>query len=127
MSIKRKIKTDLAPQAIGPYAQAQQVGPWVYTSGQIPLQIDGQIVEGGIAEQTRQVLENLKAVLKAAGSTLDDVIKVTIYIQDMNEFSIINDIYGQYFGERQPARSCVEVSRLPKDVRIELDCVAYTD
>lgn len=124
MSDKKIIQTDLAPQAIGPYSQAVQLGSLVFTSGQIPLTKEGELVQGGIKEQAVQALENLKAVLSAAGCDLTDVIKTTVFIKDMNEFAEVNDIYAQYFGQTKPARSCVEVARLPKDVKIEIECIA---
>ncbi|MBH8586894.1 RidA family protein [Thermoactinomyces sp. CICC 10520] len=120
----KKVQTDKAPQAIGPYSQAVETGDWIFTSGQIPLTPDGELVAGGIEEQTRQVLENLKSVLEAAGSGLEHVVKTTIFLRDMNQFQTVNEIYGGYFKEHQPARSCVEVSRLPKDVLIEIEVIA---
>ena len=122
------IKTEKAPQAIGPYSQAVRVGNTLYTSGQIPAEPEtGKIVEGGIESQTRQALENLKAVLEAAGGSLDRVVKTTLFIKDMNDFQVINKIYGEYFKEPYPARSCVEVARLPKDVQVEIEAVALLD
>ena len=120
----KKVQTEKAPQAIGPYSQAIETGDMIFTSGQIPLTPDGKLVEGGIEAQTRQVLENVKAVLHAAKSGLEHVVKTTIFLQDMNQFQIVNEIYGEYFSEHQPARSCVEVSRLPKDVLIEIEVIA---
>ncbi|WP_307342696.1 RidA family protein [Caldalkalibacillus uzonensis] len=120
----KKVETQEAPRAIGPYSQAIQVGSLVFTSGQIPLTPDGKLVEGDVQAQTRQVLANLEAVLKAAGATLNDVIKTTVFIKDMDEFAQVNEVYGQVFGNHQPARSCVEVARLPKDVKVEIECVA---
>jgi 2-iminobutanoate/2-iminopropanoate deaminase len=124
MIMLKKVQTDKAPQAIGPYSQAVETGDWIFTSGQIPLTPDGKLVAGGIEEQTRQVLENLKSVLEAAGSGLEHVVKTTIFLRDMNQFQTVNEIYGGYFKEHQPARSCVEVSRLPKDVLIEIEVIA---
>ncbi|MBD1372468.1 RidA family protein [Hazenella sp. IB182357] len=120
----KKIKTSLAPQAIGPYSQAITYNGLIYTSGQIPLTADGQMVEEDIEKQTHQVIKNVQAVLQAAESDLDQVIKVTLYIKDMDQFERINAVYLQYFNQVQPARSCVEVSRLPKDVRIEMEAIA---
>ena len=120
----KKVQTEKAPQAIGPYSQAIETGDMIFTSGQIPLTPDGKLVEGGIEAQTRQVLENVKAVLHAAKSGLEHVVKTTIFLQDMNQFQIVNEIYGEYFSEHQPARSCVEVSCLPKDVLIEIEVIA---
>jgi len=96
----------------------------VYTSGQIPLTIDGEVIGDDVAEQTKQVLENLSAVLEESGSNLNSVVKTMIFISDMNDFPIINEVYGEYFNEHLPARSCVEVSRLPKDVKVEIEAVA---
>lgn len=119
------IKTEKAPQAIGPYSQAIVAGPFIFTSGQIPIDPKtGEVVAGGIEEQTEQVLKNLKNVLEAAGSSMNKVVKITVYIQDMNSFSKINEVYAKYFSEPYPARSCVEVSKLPKGVLIEIEAVA---
>lgn len=124
MSEKKVIQTNLAPQAIGPYSQAIQVGSMIFTSGQIPLNKEGELVEGGIKEQTTQVIQNLQAVLEATGCTLDDIIKTTVYIKDMNEFTQLNETYGEFFSQSKPARSTVEVARLPKDVKVEIECIA---
>jgi 2-iminobutanoate/2-iminopropanoate deaminase len=124
MTMLKKVQTEKAPQAIGPYSQAVVTGEWIFTSGQIPLTPEGELVGGGIEEQTRQVLENVKSVLEAAGSGLEQVVKTTIFLKDMNQFQTVNEIYGGYFKEHQPARSCVEVSRLPKDVLIEIEVIA---
>lgn len=113
-----------APAAIGPYCHAVVVNNMVYTSGQIPLTTEGVIVSEDVAEQTKQVLENLKVVLGDSGSKLENVVKTTIFISDMNDFPVINEVYGSYFSEHLPARSCVEVSRLPKDVKVEIEVVA---
>jgi len=119
------IQTDRAPEAIGPYSQAIKANGFIFASGQIPLDPSTmQIVEGGIQEQTGRVLENLKAVLEAAGSSLDRVVKTTVYLADMGEFAAMNEIYAKYFGATKPARSTVQVARLPRDVRIEIDVVA---
>jgi 2-iminobutanoate/2-iminopropanoate deaminase len=124
MTMLKKVETKQAPQAIGPYSQAMVSGNLVFTSGQIPLTPAGDLVDGGIETQTRQVLENVKAVLEAAGSDLNHVIKTTLFIKDMNQFQKINEVYAEYFSDHQPARSCVEVARLPKDVLIEMEVVA---
>jgi 2-iminobutanoate/2-iminopropanoate deaminase len=117
------IATNDAPAAIGPYSQAVRFGNLLFTSGQIPLGLDGQIVAGGIVEQTHQVFKNLQAVLKASGSVLSDVIKATVFIKDMNQFSALNEVYASYFGDHKPARSTVEVARLPRDVFVEIELV----
>ncbi|MGE5494970.1 MAG: RidA family protein [Burkholderiales bacterium] len=120
------INTDEAPKAIGPYSQGIKTGDLVFTSGQIPVNpVDGTVPEG-IERQARQALENLKAVLAAAGAELSDVIKTTVYIKDLSGFARVNEIYAEYFSEPYPARSCVEVSRLPKDVFIEIEAIAKT-
>ncbi|HEU0173007.1 MAG TPA: RidA family protein [Blastocatellia bacterium] len=119
------IQTDRAPQAIGPYSQAIKANGFIFASGQIPLDpATMQIVEGGIEEQTMRVLDNLKAVLEGAGSSLDRVVKTTVYLADMNEFAAMNEIYARYFGATKPARATVQVARLPRDVRVEIDVVA---
>ncbi|MGI6284672.1 2-iminobutanoate/2-iminopropanoate deaminase [Moorella humiferrea] len=125
MKFKNVIATDDAPAAIGPYSQAIKVGNIIFTSGQIPIDPQsGQVVEGGVAVQVTRVIENLQAVLAAAGASLDDVVKTTLYIKDMNDFGTINEVYGRYFTKEPPARSCVEVARLPKDVLVEIEAVA---
>jgi 2-iminobutanoate/2-iminopropanoate deaminase len=121
------IATNEAPAAIGPYSQAVRFGSLLFTSGQIPLGLDGQIVAGGIVEQTHQVFQNLQAVLKASSCVLSDVIKATVFIKDMNQFSALNEVYANYFGDHKPARSTVEVARLPKDVLVEIELVVSVD
>lgn len=122
---KEQIKTDTAPAAIGPYAQAVKTGAFIYTSGQIAIDpATGEIVTGGIEAQTVRVMENLIAVLNAAGVGLKDVVKTTVFIKDMNDFAKINEVYAQYFEAPYPARSCVEAARLPKDVLVEIEAVA---
>ncbi|MCW5971259.1 MAG: RidA family protein [Blastocatellales bacterium] len=119
------IQTADAPQAIGPYSQAVRAGGFVFASGQIPLDPSTmQIVEGDIGRQTERVLENLKAVLSAAGSSLERVVKTTVYLADMGDFAAMNDVYGRYFGAARPARSTVQAARLPRDARIEIDVIA---
>jgi 2-iminobutanoate/2-iminopropanoate deaminase len=119
------IQTDRAPQAIGPYSQAIKANGFIFLSGQIPLDpATTQVIEGGIKEQTERVLDNLKAVLEAAGSSLDRVIKTTVYLADMNEFAAMNEVYANYFGATKPARATVEVARLPRDVKVEIDLIA---
>ncbi len=122
---KNKVITDKAPAAIGPYSQAIVAQNVIYTSGQIPIDpATGEIVTGGIEAQTERVLINLRAVLEAAGVSLKDVVKTTVYIKDMNDFPKINAVYAQFFEAPYPARSCVEAARLPKDVMIEIEAVA---
>jgi 2-iminobutanoate/2-iminopropanoate deaminase len=119
------IQTDRAPQAIGPYSQAIKANGFIFASGQIPLDpATMRIVEGGIEEQTERALDNLKAVLEAAGSSLDRVVKTTVYLADMNAFAAMNEIYARYFGATKPARATVQVARLPRDVKVEIDVVA---
>lgn len=120
------ISTDRAPAAIGPYSQAIKLGGLLFTSGQIPLDASGQLVEGGIEEQTHQVFRNLEAVLAAAGAGFQDVVKTTVFMKDMNQFATVNGIYSSYFGDHKPARSTVEVARLPKDVFVEIEVIAST-
>ncbi len=124
-AVKTAIKTDRAPAAIGPYSQAIRAGQWVFCSGQIPLDpATGTLVPGDIQEQTRRVLENLKAVLAAAGVGMDAVVKTTIYLRDMGDFPKMNETYATYFGGTPPARATVEVSNLPKNARVEIDATA---
>lgn len=123
--MKEIIQTGNAPQAIGPYSQAVKTNGWVFASGQIPIDPDtGQFVSGGIEEQTEQVLKNLAAVLQAAGSGLDRVIKTTVFLADMQEFSAMNGVYGKYFTQDPPARATVEASRLPRDAKVEIEAIA---
>jgi 2-iminobutanoate/2-iminopropanoate deaminase len=120
----QNINTDRAPAAIGPYSQAVVAAGMLYVSGQIPLDPKtGEVVSGGISAQTKQVLENLKAVVEAAEGGMDKIVKVTIYITDMQQFSVVNEIYGTYFSAPYPARACVEVSQLPKGVEVEMDAI----
>ncbi|MUT67715.1 RidA family protein [Paenibacillus sp. NEAU-GSW1] len=121
------ISTDKAPAAIGPYSQAIKLGGLLFTSGQIPLNAAGELVEGGIEEQTHQVFQNLKEVLAEAGATFQDVVKATVFMKDMNQFATVNGIYASYFGDHKPARSAVEVARLPKDVLVEIEVIASTN
>ena len=121
---KEAISTPAAPAAIGPYSQAVRSGGFLFTSGQIPLRSDGTLVEGDIRVQTRQVLENLRAVLEAGGATLDSVVKCTCFLADMDDFAAMNEVYGEFFGDTPPARSAVQVARLPRDVGIEIEAVA---
>lgn len=122
--MKEIVHTNDAPAAIGPYSQAIRLNNLVFTSGQIPLRPDGSLLEGDISAQTKQVLDNVKAVLEAAGSSLDHVIKSTCFLSDMNNFAAMNAVYETYFTSKPPARSTVEVARLPRDVLIEIEVVA---
>ena len=124
--MRKLVATSKAPAAIGPYAQANIIGDLIITSGQIPLEpLSGEVVEGGIEEQTKQVFANLKAVLEEAGSSLSNIVKTTCFIRDMNDFAVMNKIYGTYFPSGiYPSRSAVEVARLPKDVLIEIEAIA---
>lgn len=120
----KSVSTTNAPAAIGPYVQGMIVNGMFYSSGQIPLTAEGNMVEGSITEQTHQVFANLKAVLEEAGSSLQQVVKTTVFIKDMNDFVTFNEIYGQHFGDHKPARSTVEVARLPKDAQVEIEVIA---
>ena len=123
---KQIISTDNAPAAIGPYSQANQLGNMVYTSGQIPLVPETmEVIAGGVTEQAEQVMENLMAVLKAANASAESVVKTTCFLSDMNNFVAFNEVYTRYFPENAPARSCVEVARLPKDVLVEVEAIAH--
>lgn len=123
--MKNVIKTDKAPQAIGPYSQAIEVNGMVYTSGVVPIDpATGEVVEGDIKVQATRVFDSMKALLEAAGSSCEDVVKTTVFIKDMNDFAALNEIYATYFTGTFPARSCVEVARLPKDVLIEMEAIA---
>ena len=119
------VATEAAPQAIGPYSQAIRIGQFVFTSGQIPLDPQtGVFVEGGIAEQTEQVLRNLAEVLRAAGTSLEAVVKTTVFLADMDDFAAMNEVYGRYFSNEPPARSTVQAARLPRDARVEIEVIA---
>lgn len=121
----RQVATAEAPAAVGPYSQAIVVDGWVYCSGQIPLDpATGSVVEGDVREQTRQVLVNLRAVLQAAGADLDRVVRCTVFLRDMGDFSAMNEVYAEAFGTWRPARAAVEVARLPRDVAVEIDAIA---
>lgn len=123
--MKEIIATDKAPAAIGPYSQAVKVGNLLFTSGMIPIDpATNTLVEGGIEVQAERALENVKNLLEASGSSLDKVVKTVVFIKDMNDFVKVNEIYAKYFTENYPARSCVEVARLPKDVLIEMEAIA---
>ena len=121
----KAIQTKLAPQPIGPYSQAVESNGFIFTSGQIAINPQtNALIEGDVTAQAKQVFENLKAVLEAAGSDLNHVVKTTIFLQDLGDFTRVNEIYAAYFGKAAPARSTVQVARLPKDVLIEVDCIA---
>lgn len=120
----KAVQTNQAPAAIGPYSQGIIVNNMFYSSGQIPLTAEGNMVTGDVKEQTHQVFENLKAVLAAAGASLESVVKTTVFIKSMNDFAALNEVYSEYFANHKPARSCVEVARLPKDSLVEIEVVA---
>jgi 2-iminobutanoate/2-iminopropanoate deaminase len=123
--IRESVQTDNAPKAIGPYEQAIKANGFIYTAGQIPIEAKtGTFVEGGITAQTRQVLENLKAVLEAGGSALDRVVKATVFLKNMTDFAAMNEVYTQYLGSAKPARSTVAVAELPRGALVEIDLVA---
>ncbi len=122
--MKEIISTDKAPKAIGPYSQAVRAGGFLFTAGQIALDpATGQIIEGDVARQTTRVMENLKAIVEAGGSSLDRVVKATVYLKDMGDFAAMNEVYGRYFASNPPVRSTVEAARLPRDVRVEIDLI----
>lgn len=123
--MKETISTNNAPSAIGPYSQAIKAGNMIFVSGQIPINPEtGEFVSTDVKEQTVQVLKNLSAVLEAAGATLNDVVKTTVFLEDMNDFGVMNEIYGEYFNRNKPARATVQAARLPRDARVEIDCIA---
>jgi 2-iminobutanoate/2-iminopropanoate deaminase len=126
--MKKIISTSDAPAALGPYSQAVRVGSTIYCAGQIPLDPkSGQIVSGGVDVQTRRVMDNITAVLLAEGLTLDHVVKTTIFLMDLNDFQMVNEIYGSYFKQQPPARSTVQVAGLPKGARVEIEVIAVAD
>ena len=123
--MKEVIHTDKAPAAIGPYSQAVKVGDLMFTSGQVPIDPEtGAVVEGDIQEQARQSLNNIKAILNAAGTNMGAVVKTTVFLQNMEDFAAMNEVYAQFFQEPYPARSAVQVARLPKDVLVEIEAIA---
>ena len=126
--MKQAFSSPDAPKAIGPYSQAVRAGQLLFVSGQVPLDpATGQIVAGDVAAQTRRVFDNLGAVLKAGGRSFADVVRTTVFLADMNDFAAVNEVYGQYFSEPYPARATVQVARLPKDARVEIDVIASFD
>lgn len=125
MSQITPVHTDHAPAAIGPYSQAMVTDGWVFCSGQIPIDPQsGELIEGGVAEQTHQVLKNLAKVLEAAGASMDSVVKTTVFLSDMNTFAEMNGVYAEHFGDHRPARAAVQAAALPKFVDVEIECVA---
>lgn len=123
--MKETISTTRAPGAIGPYSQAVKAGGMVFCSGQIPIDpATGEFVSDIVSEQTDQVLKNLSEVLRAAGTSLDNVVKTTVFLADMNDFAEMNEIYGRYFSENKPARATVQAARLPRDAKVEIECIA---
>jgi 2-iminobutanoate/2-iminopropanoate deaminase len=123
--VKQIVSSEQAPKAIGPYSQAVVAGGFIFASGQIPFDPStGEFVEGGVAEQTEQVLKNLTAVLGAAGASLADVVKTTVFLADMNDFAVMNEVYGRFFTENPPARATVQAARLPRDARVEIEVIA---
>ena len=126
--MKEIVATSRAPQAIGPYSQAVRAGNLVFASGQIPIDpATKEFVAGGVAEQTEQVLKNLKAVFEAAGIRLDQIVKTTVFLADMNDFTAMNEVYGKYFAENPPARATVQAARLPRDAKVEIEAIAVTE
>jgi 2-iminobutanoate/2-iminopropanoate deaminase len=123
--MKEIISTENAPGAIGPYSQAIKTGGMLFCSGQIPIDpVTGEFVSNDVAEQTEQVLKNLEAVLKAGGSGLANVVKTTVFLADMGDFAAMNEVYARYFSDNKPARATVQAARLPRDARVEIDCIA---
>jgi 2-iminobutanoate/2-iminopropanoate deaminase len=123
--MKETVTTDHGPKAIGPYSQAVKANGFVFVSGQVALDPKTQqLIEGGIAQQTERVMENLKGIVEASGSTMVKVVKTTVFLSDMNDFTTMNEIYGRYFPSHPPARATVQVSRLPKDVKVEIEVIA---
>ena len=123
---KEIIRTEQAPAAVGPYSQAVRAGGWLYVSGQIPIDpATGAMLSGDVTEQTHRVLKNLQAVLTASGASLGDIVKMTVYLDDMGNFAPMNEVYAGYFAADPPARACIQAARLPKDAAIEMDAVAF--
>ncbi|MBP2635345.1 MAG: endoribonuclease [Firmicutes bacterium] len=125
--MKQVIHTDKAPKAIGPYSQAIKANGFIFVSGQLPVDpATGEFAEGGVIAQARQSLENIKAILSQAGATLEDVVKTTVFLKDMNDFASVNTVYAEYFNRDFPARACIEVARLPKDALVEIEVIAVS-
>jgi 2-iminobutanoate/2-iminopropanoate deaminase len=123
--MEKIISTENAPGAIGPYSQAIKINGMIFCSGQIPIDpATGNFVSDDVAEQTEQVLKNLEAVLKAGGAGFENVVKTTVFLADMNDFAVMNEVYGRFFGDVKPARATVQAARLPRDARVEIDCIA---
>lgn len=123
--MKEIVSTENAPGAIGPYSQAIKTNGMLFCSGQIPIDpATGEFVEGGVAEQTEQVFKNLTAVLQAGGMDLENVVKTTVFLADMNDFAAMNEVYGKYFDSNKPARATVQAARLPRDAKVEIECIA---
>ena len=128
LTVKQIIATDRAPRAIGPYSQAVRAGNLVFASGQIPIDpATGEFVAGGIAEQTDQVLRNLTSVFAAAGVELNQIVKTTVFLADMEDFAAMNEVYGRFFGEQPPARATVQAARLPRDAKVEIEAIAVSE
>lgn len=126
--MKEIVATERAPRAIGPYSQAVRSGNFLFASGQIPIDpATGEFVAGGITEQTEQVMRNVSAILEAAGADLQKVVKTTVFLADMDDFTAMNEVYGRYFGENPPARATVQAARLPRDARVEIEAIAILD
>jgi len=128
LTVKQIIATDRAPRAIGPYSQAVRAGNLVFASGQIPIDpVTGEFVAGGVAEQTEQVLRNLTSVFAAAGVELNQIVKTTVFLADMEDFAAMNEVYGRFFGEQPPARATVQAARLPRDAKVEIEAIAVSE
>ena len=123
----KTINTKNAPQAIGPYSQAKIVGNLIFTSGQIPLKTDGTIISNDFESECIQVLDNIKEILKASGSNMENIIKLTVYLTDLSKFDILNNVFNKYFKDSLPARSTIEVSKLPKDSRVEIEAIGFVN
>jgi 2-iminobutanoate/2-iminopropanoate deaminase len=127
-TVKETVATDRAPRAIGPYSQAIRAGNLLFASGQIPIDpATGEFVSGGVAEQTEQVMRNLSAVFEAAGAALSQVVKTTVFLADMDDFTAMNQVYGRFFSENPPARATVQAARLPRDAKVEIEAIAFVD